>query len=179
MPIIPAACALLTSRRYGRYLSTDAAGRPHLDSGKIAHAARFDGKFVVITNNDTLCAEDVACGYKAGTIIEACFRRMKQTGLEVRPMYHWSPRRIEAHVRLCVLALQMQRAAELRCSLPWARIAHILASLKAVRYQFEDRTIVQRTKISPEAAEILKNLGISKPKKLLAVIEPPQANAAA
>lgn len=173
-----AACALLTSRRYGRYLSTDDAGRPHLDSGKIAHAARFDGKFVVITNDDTLSAEDVALGYKGGAIIEACFRRMKQTGLEVRPMFHWSPRRIEAHVRLCVLALQMQRAAELRCSLPWARIAHSLAGLKAVRYQVEGRTIVQRTKIRPEAAEILKNLGISKPKKLLTVIEPPQANAA-
>ena len=173
-----AACALLTSRRYGRYLSTDAAGRPHLDSGKIAHAARFDGKFVVITNDDTLSTQDVALGYKGGTIIEACFRRMKQTGLEVRPMYHWSPRRIEAHVRLCVLALQIQRSAELRCGLPWARIAHILAGLKAVRYQIAGRTIVQRTKISPEAAEILKNLGISKPKKLLTVIEPPQANAA-
>ena len=174
-----AACSLLASRRYGRYLSTDAVGRPYLDADKIRHAARFDGKFVVITNDDTLSAEDVALGYKGGTIIEACFRRMKQTGLEVRPMFHWSPRRIEAHVRLCVLALQMQRAAELRCSLPWARIAHILAGLKAVRYQFEGRTIVQRTKISPEAAEILKNLGISTPKKLLSVTEPPQAQAAA
>src|SRR5271165_7631855 len=28
--------------------------------------------------------------------IESCFRRMKQTGLEVRPMFHWTPRRIEA-----------------------------------------------------------------------------------
>jgi transposase len=60
---------------------------------------------------------------------------MKQTGLEVRPMFHWSPRRIEAHVKLCVLALQMQRAAEIRCALPWARIAHELRALKAVQYQ--------------------------------------------
>jgi hypothetical protein len=34
-----------------------------------------------------------------------------------------------------VLALQMQRAAEIRCGLPWARIAHELGALKAVRYQ--------------------------------------------
>src|SRR5689334_3084555 len=57
---------------------------------------------------------------------------MKQTGLEVRPMFHWTARRIEAHVKLCVLALQMQRAAEIRCGLPWARIAHQLGALKAV-----------------------------------------------
>jgi transposase len=37
---------------------------------------------------------------------------MKQTGLKVHPMFHWTARRIEAHVKLCVLALQMQRAAE-------------------------------------------------------------------
>ena len=73
----------------------------------------------------------------------------------------------------------MQRAAELRCSLPWARIAHILAGLKAVRYQIEGRTIVQRTKISPDATEILKNLGISTPKKLLSLTEPPPTQAAA
>jgi transposase len=93
-----AACTLLASRRYGRYLTTDYLGRPRLDAAKIKAAEKFDGKFVVITNDDTLSAEDVALGYKGAWIIESCFRRMKQTGLEVRPMFHWSPRRIEAHV---------------------------------------------------------------------------------
>ena len=103
-----AACALIASRRYGRYLRADWRGRPQLDSAKIKAAEKFDGKFVVISNDDTLSAEDIALGYKGAWIIEACFRRMKQTGLEVRPMFHWTPRRIDAHVRLCVLALQMQ-----------------------------------------------------------------------
>jgi hypothetical protein len=67
---------------------------------------------------------------------------MKQTGLEVRPMFHWAPRRIEAHVKLCVLALQVQRTAEIRTGLPWARIAHLLGTLKAVRYQAGGRGIV-------------------------------------
>jgi transposase len=99
-------------------------------------------KFVVITNDDTLSAEDAALGYRGAWIIESCFRRMKQTGLEVRPMLHWTPRRIEAHVKLCVLALPMQRAAEIRCSLPWPRIARELAAVKAVRYRTGDRNIV-------------------------------------
>ena len=174
-----AACALLTSRRYGRYLTEDAAGRPQLDQSKIAAAGKFDGKFVVITNDETLSAEDVALGYKGGWIIESCFRRMKQTGLEVRPMFHWTPRRIEAHVKLCVLALQMQRAAEIACGMPWARIAHTLSALKAVRYQAEGRGIVQRTKISLGVSEILKKLRISTPKRLLAISKLPQTQAAA
>ena len=166
-----AACTVMASKRYGRYLSTDRHGRPRLDTAKVRAAEKCDGKFVVITNDDTLSAEDVALAYKAGAMIESCFRRMKQTGLEVRPMFHWTARRIEAHVKLCVLALQMQRCAEIRTGLPWARVAHLLAALKAVRYQSESRTIVQRTKISPELAGLLKKLAVSAPKQLMDVSE--------
>src|SRR3954447_11448881 len=84
-----AACALMASRRYGRYLSADRHGRPKLDTAKLKAAEKCDGKWVVITNDETLTAEDVALAYKGGAIIESCFRRMKQTGLEVRPMFHW------------------------------------------------------------------------------------------
>ena len=174
-----AACALLASRRFGRYLGTDGHGRPRIDPAKVKAAAAFDGKFVVITNDDMLSAEDVALGYKGAWIIEACFRRMKQRGLEVRPMFHWSPRRIEAHVKLCVLALQVQRAAELRCGQPWSRIAPVLGRLKAVRYRTESRTIVQRTKIDAELGEILKRLGISAPKQILAMADTAPAAPAA
>ena len=166
-----AACELLASRRYGRYLTADYTGRPRLDAAKVKAAEKFDGKWVVITNDETLTAEDVALAYKGGAIIESCFRRMKQTGLEVRPMFHWAPRRIEAHVKLCVLALQVQRTAEIRTGLPWARIAHLLGTLKAVRYVAERQTIVQRTKIGPDLAGLLKKLGISAPKQVMAVIE--------
>ena len=169
----------MASRRYGRYLATDYLGRPRLDPAKVKAAEKFKpapakagGKFVVITNDDTLSAEDVALGYKGAWIIESCFRRLKQTGLELRPMFHWSPRRIEAHVKLCILALQMQRAAEIRCAQPWARIAHELAALKAIRYRSHGRAIVQRTKIPESLGEILKTLGISTPKKIISVGQP-------
>jgi hypothetical protein len=94
-------------------------------------------------------------------------------------MFHWTPRRIEAHVKLCVLALQMQRAAEIRCQLPWRRIAHVLCGLKAVRYRCESRTIVQRSKITAELSALLKMLEVSVPKQVLSVEEPPAATAAA
>jgi hypothetical protein len=173
-----AACGLMASRRYGRYLSEDERGRPRLDAAKVKGAEKFDGKFVVISNDDTLSAEDIALGYKGGWIIESCFRRIKQTGLQVRPMFHWTPRRIEAHVKLCVLALQVQRAAEIRCQLPWARIAHVLSELKAVRYRCESRGIVQRSKITADLSAMLKTLKVSAPKQILLVEESPSAPAA-
>ena len=62
---------------------------------------------------------------------------------------------------------------------PWNRIAHALAVLKAVRYRSEARTIVQRTKIASELANMLKMLGISMPKLVLDIADPDRASAAA
>src|SRR3954447_7522298 len=164
-----AACRLMASRRFGPYLSQDDHGRPHLDKAKIRRAEQLDGKFVLTTNDDTLSVADIALGYKGMWIIEGCFRKMKTTGLEVRPMFHWMPHRITAHVRLCVLALMIQRAAEIATGLPWGRLATLLERLEAVRYTSEGRTIVQATTIGPELADIFKKLRIATPKPILAV----------
>jgi len=166
-----AACALLASRRYGRYLATDYLGRPRLDPVKVKAAAKFDGKFAVITNDDTLSAEDVALGYKGAWIIESCFRRLKQTGLELRPMFHWSPRRIEAHVKLCIP--RAPNAARRRDPLRPALGPHRPPTRRPQGDPLpRGRAIVQRTKIPKSLGKILKNLSISAPKKIISVAEP-------
>jgi len=48
-----------------------------------------------------------------------------------------------------------------------------------VRYQAGGRSIVQRTKIVGELAELLKKLGVPTPKQLLAVTEATETPAAA
>jgi hypothetical protein len=164
-----AACRLVASKRFGPYLSLDAEGWPFIDRAKVRRAEQLDGKFVLTTNDDTLSAADIALGYKGMWIIEACFRRLKTTGLGIRPMFHWTPRRIVAHVKLCVLALIIQRAAEIAAEAPWSQLVDVLERLKAVRYTAEGETIVQASRISPELAAILKKLYIAKPKPILAV----------
>jgi hypothetical protein len=164
-----AACRLLASRRFGPYLSQDGRGRPYLDQDKIRRSEQLDGKFVLTTNDDTLSVADIALGYKGMWVIESCFRKMKTTGLEVRPMFHWMPQRITAHVKLCVLALMIQRAAEIATGLPWRQLASLLERLKAVRYTSDGRTLVQATRMAPELTEIFEKLDIPAPKTILAV----------
>jgi transposase len=106
---------------------------------------------VLTTNDDSLTPEDVALGYKSMMVIESCFRRMKTTGLRTRPMFHWTAHRVTAHVKLCVLALLLQRAAEIRCSDTWRNI------------------YLQTTKVSTQMAGYLKKLMISTPKKILTI----------
>ena len=164
-----AACRLVASKRYGRYLSLDDKGRPYLDKDKVKRAEHLDGKFVLTTNDDTLSVADIALGYKSMWIIESCFRKMKTTGLEVRPMFHYMPQRITAHVRLCVLALMIQRAAEHATDMTWAQISDTLEGLKAVHCRIENQAIVQTTNPTKAVLAILKKLDISKPKTILNV----------
>jgi transposase len=163
------ACELMASRRFGRYLRMDARGRLGLDTTKVAAAAKYDGKFVVTTNDDTLDAEEVALGYTSMSLIEGCFRRMKTTGLRTRPIYHWRPHRIIAHVKLCVLALLLERAAELRCQQTWRTIRQTLDQLKVVRYRMHGKTILQNTQVTATIVETLRSLGIPLPNTILEV----------
>jgi transposase len=163
------ACELMASRRFGRYLRMDAHGRLRLDAAKVAAEATDDDKFVVTTNDDTLDAEDVALGYTSMMLIEGCFRRMKTTGLQTRPIDHWRSHRLIAHVKLCVLALLLERAAEIRCQQTWRTIRHTLDQLKVVRYRMQGKTILQRTQVTSPLAKILRSLGIPLPKKILEV----------
>ena len=68
----------------------------------------IDGKLVVETTLCDLPPEDVIRRYKELQLIERGFRSMKSS-LKLRPFYHWTKRRIRAHVFLCVMALQMER----------------------------------------------------------------------
>lgn len=65
---------LLASKRFKRYLTTTKSGNLRLDRAAIKEASRYDGKWVLETNDDTISLEDAALGYKSLLIIERCFR---------------------------------------------------------------------------------------------------------
>ena len=163
-----AACRLLASKRFGPYLSQDAHGRPFIDRAKVRRAEQLDGKFVLTTNDDSLSVADIALGYKGMWIIEACFRKMKTTGLGIRPMFHWTPRRIVAHVKLCVLALMIQRAAEIAARTVVAARGRPRAPEGGPLHR-RGRDHCSGQPDQPRARRVLKKLDISTPKPILAV----------
>jgi hypothetical protein len=66
-------------------------------------------------------------------------------------MFHWTPRRIVAHVKLCVLALMIQRASEIAAGAPWSQLADALERLKAVRYTAEARPLFRPAGSAPSS----------------------------
>lgn len=164
------AIELLASQRTRRYLGISKAGKIFIDTAKIEAARKLDGKWVLITNDDTLQAEDAATGYKNLLIIERCFRTMKSTQIHMTPMYHWLPRRIEAHIKICVLALLLQRVAEFMTGKTWGWLHHALAQFQATEFETPSHLFFRRNEPPEEVLSTLKTLKISIPKPILEVV---------
>ena len=80
--------------------------------GKIEQDAEFDGYYAIQTSEKSMSAAEVMDAYHTLWKIEESFRIMKTT-LELRPVYHFTPKRIEGHFVVCFLAFLMERKMEL------------------------------------------------------------------
>ena len=158
-------CALLTTDRYRRYLRQTPTGALRIDRAAVAAEAKLDGKWVVTSNDDTLTAVDMALGYKQLMRVEECWRAMK-SGLRTRPVFHWRPHRICAHVRLCVLALLLERVAEIRAGDTWRNLLARLDTIKVVAYERVGARIEQTTEVHGQVQSLLQALKVPAPPKL-------------
>lgn len=166
------ACELLTSARVGRFLRQTSTGKLCIDRAAVADAARYDGKWVITSNDDTLSAEDLALGYKQLLRVERCWRQLKG-GLQMRPVRHYRPWRIHAHVSIAVLSLLLERIVEIRTGDTWRNVRARLEAIKVVEYDREGQRIRQTTEVRKEALDLLKRLGVAVPSKIHSILPVP------
>lgn len=159
-------CGLRASGRFGRYLKLAGHGKLAIDPAKVKDEERFDGKFVVLSNDDTLSAEDMALGYKQLQRVEQAWHTLK-SGLKLRPVFHWAPHRIHAHVALTVLALLLERTAEHACSDTWRNIRDDLKRIQLAQLLSPNGSVWQVTEPPPAAVKRLKALKIKAPTPIL------------
>jgi hypothetical protein len=119
-------------------------------------------------NDDTLTAEDLALGYKQLLRVEQCWRQLK-SGLRMRPVFHYRPSRIQAHVTISVLALLLERIVEIRAGDTWRNVCAELERVKVVEYERGEARVVQTTEVTPPIATLLRKLRVAPPPKLHAV----------
>lgn len=101
--------------------------------------------------------------------IEGCFRSLKSAQIQLQPMHHRLPERIEAHIRICVLALLIERIVETETQETWKSISTSLQTLQATRYEAETHGFYRLNDISPNLKSLLKNLKVSIPKQVIEV----------
>jgi transposase len=68
----------------------------------------IDGMLLLETTDMESPAAEIVGRYKELAEIERGFRTLK-SALKLRPVFHWTPERIKAHIFVCVLALQIER----------------------------------------------------------------------
>ena len=77
---------------------------------RIEAEAKLDGIYVIRTNvpAEDLSAANAVQAYKDLERVERAFRSMKTVDLEIRPIRHWTPDHVRAHVFLCMLAYHVE-----------------------------------------------------------------------
>ena len=106
---------LVSNSGYIKYTTTEGDAGAVIDETKVAADAAWDGMYGIVTNakDDKL---QLLARYRQLWTIEEAFRVSKHD-LAMRPMFHFKPERIEAHVCICYLAYALLRHAQVRVRL--------------------------------------------------------------
>ena len=81
-----------------------------INEEKIAEDAKWDGWKGYVTNT-VIEAKEVVSQYHGLWVVEKAFRVTKGN-LEARPVFHFTPRRIEAHICICFIAYKVYKELE-------------------------------------------------------------------
>lgn len=97
----------INKRGYNKFLEISDDIKVVINQDKINEDEKWDGLKGYITNT-TLPPKDVYEQYSGLWVVEKAFRITKGT-LEIRPMFHFTQRRIEAHVCICFVAYKVYK----------------------------------------------------------------------
>ena len=100
----------VNNRGYNKFLEISKDIEVCISEQKIAEDCKWDGLKGYITNTD-LDAKRIIAEYHGLWVVERAFRISKGT-LEMRPMFHFTERRIEAHICICFIAYKLYKELE-------------------------------------------------------------------
>jgi hypothetical protein len=158
---------VVSNSGYKKYLKIAAGSSVELNEESIAKDAEWDGFHgIAVSNSSGLSAQQALSRYRDLWHVEEAFRVVKCT-LKTRPIFHWSPDRIKAHVLLCFINLFLERFLELLL-----RQQHIYLTPDRIRYalaQVHTTVFIDPAKkegrmqscLTEDAINVFKVLGIS------------------
>lgn len=97
----------INKRGYNKFLEVASDVEVRIDYDKVREDERWDGLKGYLTNT-VMPAEDVYAAYHSLWNVELAFRIAKSK-LEIRPMFHFTRKRIEAHICICFVALKVYK----------------------------------------------------------------------
>lgn len=140
-----------------------------VDEDSIERDARFDGYYGIQTSERNLGPEEILSAYHTLWKIEESFRIMKST-LEVRPIFHWTEKRIKGHFVICFLAFLLERRLEQQLKKAGIqdaspeRIREAINRMEFAEFNLQGRLFYIKTKGTELSNKILKVLHMQPPK---------------
>lgn len=94
-----------------------------LNEDKIYEDSLWDGlKGLIVNKNSTLSNDEILTQYNNLWQVEESFRITKHD-LKIRPVYHWKPSRVKAHIAISFASLLIVRHLEYRIKLQYKKLS--------------------------------------------------------
>lgn len=100
----------INKRGYNKFLKMEGDVKVTINYDKLEADAKWDGLKGYLTNTD-IPMEEVYTAYHNLWHVEKAFRIAKSK-IEIRPMFHFTRKRIEAHVCICFVSLKVYKELE-------------------------------------------------------------------
>lgn len=156
---------LINNKSYLKYSEISGQATATLDEEKITRDAQWDGLHGVMSNKQ-LQGMEAYSYYRRLWVIEESFRINKHN-LKMRPIYHFSPERVRAHILLCYMAFTLVRHIQFRLqaaqeSMSVNRIIDAVKNVQAsiMRDITNQKSYRMLSKLSEDAKIIYKILGV-------------------
>ena len=100
----------INKRGYNKFLSMNGEVKVTINYDRIVDDSKWDGLKGFLTNTD-IPIQDVYTAYHNLWHVKRAFRIAKSK-IEIRPMFHFTRKRIEAHICICFVALKVYKELE-------------------------------------------------------------------
>ena len=145
----------INKRGYSKFLKIDNDVNVSICEEKIREDGKWDGLKGYVTNT-SLPPEEVVAQYHGLWVVERAFRISKGT-IETRPVFHFTEKRIEAHVCLCFVAYKVYKELErviagLNLGMSVDTVMRIAKTITTIRLKLplNDKVIAKTMMLTPE-----------------------------
>ncbi|GAB6184114.1 hypothetical protein JCM13991_18550 [Thermodesulfovibrio hydrogeniphilus] len=169
----PTSITAANKRGGKRYITSKDQINWQLDIDRIKEDERFDGYYAIQSSEKWLTAEQVLEAYHNLWKIEESFRIMKST-LQVRPIFHWTERRIRGHFVVCFMSFLLMRTLQQllkgsgKDNIAADRIRDALRDMVVTEVKIAERDYYIRHKLSEIQKLIMRKLKAKIPENLTA-----------
>ena len=146
------------------FLKKQSKNKYELDQQKIKNNERFDGFLAIATNATDITEQQAIDQYRQLYKIEQAFRVFKDY-LQIRPMFHWTDKRIKGHICLCYIAYTLlnwlhKQLESKQIKLSENDLRHMLSHMQVSLIKHNDKKILLRSAIQNFEQKIIAALGI-------------------